>query len=83
MKKAFRNLIKALVLSMALFIVALMLNSWWIHKDDPSIYYPCRGLSSDIPWQECADYYIDEENWTLDEVLNGILIDKDGHRLKS
>ncbi len=59
-----------------LYIVVFGLVVAWfagVFNSQDSLVKPCEGMSGDM-LKVCADYYISEEGWTWDEVINGVLV---------
>lgn len=71
-------------LAVLAFVVWTLLFFFGFFDDGSFLYKPCaeaaksddlEGGGSDDAWMNCVDYYMKEEGWTYEEIVNGVIIE--------
>lgn len=64
-------------LALVTFVLLLILYFFGFFDDGRFLYKPCAEAGNDQDkWYSCVDYYMKEEGWTYNEIVNGIVIEE-------
>ena len=62
-------------LALIAVVILFVLYTFGVFDDGSFLYKPCAEVGNDdAMWMECVDYYMKDEGWTYDEILNGVVI---------